>query len=99
MEQSIFPQEPLGSKSWNQQSWQKNSTDAKSKGKGKKGQDKGKGKGDQGKGGKVANVESDVWAQEQRASTGDQPEPEATALFTLEETMPSNSETPQDSTA
>ena len=63
-------------------------------GKGKKGQDKGKGKGDQGKGRKVANVESDTWAQEQQpaASSGDQPEPEITALFTLEDTMPPKSE-------
>ena len=84
--------------SWNQQSWQKNSTDSKGKGKGKKGQDKGKGKGDQGKGRKVANVESDAWAQEQQpaATTGDQPDPEVTALFTLEEAMPPKSETPQE---
>ena len=71
---------------WNQQSWQKNS----SKGKGKKDQDKGKGKGDQGKGRRVSNVESDARTQEQQpsaASTGDQPEPEVTALYTLEETM------------
>ena len=68
--------------------------DSKSKGKGKKGQDKGKGKGDQGKGRKVANVESDTWAQEQQpaASSGDQPEPEITALFALEDTMPPKSE-------
>ena len=83
---------------WNQQSWQKNSSKGKgkkdqdkSKGKGKKDQDKGKGKGDQGKGRKVANVESDAWTQEHEqqfaASTGDQPEPEVTALYTLEETM------------
>ena len=81
--------------SWNQQSWYKqNANDSKSKGKGKKGQDKGKGKGDQGKGRKVANVESDTWAQEQQpaASSGDQPEPEITALFTLEDTMPPKSE-------
>ena len=60
--------------SWNQQSWYKqNTNDSKSKGKGKKGQDKGKGKGDQGKGRKVANVESDTWAQEQQpaAASGD----------------------------
>ena len=83
---------------WNQQSWRKNSNDPKSKGKGKKGQDKDKGKGDQGKGRKVANGESDAWAQEQQpaASTGDQPEPEVTALFTLEENMPPKSETPQE---
>ena len=81
--------------SWNQQSWYKqNANDSKSKGKGKKGQDKGKGKGDQGKGRKVANVESDTWAQEQQpaASSGDQPEPEITALFALEDTMPPKSE-------
>ena len=81
--------------SWNQQSWSKqNTNDSKSKGKGKKGQDKGKGKGDQGKGRKVANVESDTWAQEQQpaASSGDQPEPEITALFALEDTMPPKSE-------
>ena len=84
--------------SWNQQSWQKNSNNAKSKGKGKKGQDKGKGKGDQGKGRKVANVESDAWAQEQQpaASTGDQPEPEVTALYTLEEAMSPKPETRQE---
>ena len=76
-----------GQQSWNQQSWQKNPNDSKSKGKGKKGQDKGKGKGDQGKGRKVANFESDAWTQEQQpaAATGDQPEPEVTALFALEE--------------
>ena len=86
-----------GQQSWNHQSWQKNPNDSKSQGKGKKGQDKGKGKGDQGKGCKVANVKSDAWAQEQQpaAATGDQPEPEVTALFTLEETMP-KSETPQE---
>ena len=81
--------------SWNQQSWYKqNANDSKSKSKGKKGQDKGKGKGDQGKGRKVANVESDTWAQEQQpaASSGDQPEPEITALFALEDTMPPKSE-------
>ena len=73
--------------------------DSKSKGKGKKGQDKGKGKGDQGKGRKVANVESDAWAQEQQpaATAGDQPEPEVTALFTLEEDMPPKTEEPQHS--
>ena len=76
----------------NQQSWQKqNTNDSKGKGKGKKGQDKGKGKGDQGKSRKVANVESDAWAQEQQpaAPSGEQPEPEVTAMFTLEEVMPS----------
>ena len=81
--------------SWNQQSWQKNS----SKGKGKKDQDKGKGKGDQGKGRKVSNVESDAWAQEQQpsaASTGDQPEPEVTAVYTLEEAMSPKPETRQE---
>ena len=86
--------------SWNQQSWYKqNTNDSKSKGKGKKGQDKGKGKGDQGKGRKVANVESDTWAQEQPAatSTGDQPEPELTALFTLEDAMPPKSEAQEES--
>eukprot|EP00435_Cladocopium_sp_Y103_P016581 s2981_g4.t1 len=81
--------------SWNQQSWCKQgSNDAKSKGKGKKGQDKGKGKGDQGKGRKVASVEPDAWAQEQPAATTPG-EPELTALFTLEETMPTKSETPK----
>ena len=86
--------------SWNQQSWYKqNTNDSKSKGKGKKGQDKGKGKGDQGKGRKVANVESDTWAQEQPAATatGDQPEPELTALFTLEDAMPPKSEAQEES--
>ena len=86
--------------SWNQQSWYKqNTNDSKSKGKGKKGQDKGKGKGDQSKGCKVANVESDAWAQEQPAATatGDQPEPELTALFTLEDTMAPKSERPEES--
>ena len=81
--------------SWNQQSWYKqNANDSKSKGKGKKGQDKGKGKGDQGKGREVANVESDTWAQEQQpaAASGEQPEPEVTALFALEDTMPPKSE-------
>ena len=81
--------------SWNQQSWYKqNTNDSKSKGKGKKGQDKGKGKGDQGKSRKVANVESDAWTQEQPAATatGNQPEPELTSLFTLEDTMPPKSE-------
>ena len=86
--------------SWNQQSWYKqNTNDSKSKGKGKKGQDKGKGKGDQGKGRKVANVESDTWAQEQPAATatGDQPEPDLTALFTLEDAMPPKSEAQEES--
>ena len=86
--------------SWNQQSWYKQDTnDSKSKGKGKKGQDKGKGKGDQSKGRKVANVESDAWAQEQPAATatGDQPEPELTALFTLEDTMAPKSERREES--
>ena len=86
--------------SWNQQSWYKqNTNDSKSKGKGKKGQDKGKGKGDQGKGRKAANVESDTWAQEQPAATatGDQPEPELTALFTLEDAMPPKSEAQEES--
>ena len=86
--------------SWNQQSWYKqNTNDSKSKGKGKKGQDKGKGKGDQGKGRKVANVESDAWTQEQpaAAATGDQPEPELTALFTLEDTMAPKSERREES--
>ena len=86
--------------SWNQQSWYKqNTNDSKSKGKGKKGQDKGKGKGDQGKGRKVANVESDTWAQEQPSATatGDQPEPELTALFTLEDAMPPKSEAQEES--
>ena len=84
--------------SWNQQSWYKqNTNDSKSKGKGKKGQDKGKG--DQGKGRKVANVESDTWAQEQQpaAASGDQPEPEVTALFTLEDAMPPKSEAQEES--
>ena len=86
--------------SWNQQSWYKqNTNDSKSKGKGKKGQDKGTGKGDQGKGRKVANVESDTWAQEQQpaAASGDQPEPEVTALFTLEDAMPPKSEAQEES--
>ena len=86
--------------SWNQQSWYKqNTNDSKSKGKGKKGQDKGKGKGDQSKGRKVANVESDAWAQEQPAATatGDQPEPELTALFTFKDTMAPKSERPEES--
>ena len=76
-------QQSWNQQSWNQQSWQKNS----SKGKGKN--DQGKGKGDQGKGRKVTNVESDAWTQEQRPSvpTGNQSEPEVTALYTLEETM------------
>ena len=84
-------------RSWNQQSWQKNSNDSKGKGKGKKGQDKGKGKGDQGKSRKVANVESDAWVQEQQpaAASGDQLEPEVTALFSFEENMPPKSEIPQ----
>ena len=80
---------------WNQQSWQKNS----SKGKGKKDQDKGKGKGDQGKGRRVSNVESEHETQEQQpaaASTGDQPEPEVTALYTLEEAMSPKPETRQE---
>ena len=84
---------------WNQQSWQKNLNDAKSKGKGKKGLDKGKGENDQGKGRKVANVEYDAWAQGQQPATaaGDQLEPEVTALFTLEDAdMPPKSETPQE---
>ena len=88
--------------SWNQQSWQQNSNDSKSKGKGKEGQGKGKGKGDQGKGRKVANVESDAWAQEQQpaANAGDQPEQEVTALLTLEEDMAKpKSEEPQRSNA
>ena len=74
-----------------------NTNDSKSKGKGKKGQDKGKG--DQSKGRKVANVESDAWAQEQPAATatGDQPEPELTALFTLEDTMAPKSERREES--
>ena len=46
----------------------------RAKGKAREGQDKGKGTGDQGKGRKVANVESDTWALEQPAATatGDQ---------------------------
>ena len=78
----------------NQQSWQKNS----SKGKGKTGQDKGKGKGDQGKGRRVANIEPGHETQEQQpsASTGDQPEPEVTALYTLEDAMSPKSETRQE---
>ena len=86
--------------SWNQQSWYKqNTNDSKSKGKGKKGQDKGKGKGDQGKSRKVANVESDAWTQEQPAATatGNQPEPELTSLFTLEDTMAPKFERPEES--
>ena len=41
---------------------------------------KGKVKGDQGKGRKVANAESNAWAQEQQpaAASGDQPAPEPT---------------------
>ena len=91
-------QQSWNQQSWNQQSWQKNSNDSKSKGKGKKGQDKGKGKGYQGKSRKVANVESDAWAQEQQpaAASGNQPEPEVTALFTLEENMPPTSEVHQE---
>ena len=80
---------------WNQQSWYKQNTNAK----GKKGQDKGKSKGDQGKGRKIANVESDTWVQEQQpaAASGDQPEPEVTALFTLEDAMPPKSEAQEES--
>ena len=100
MEQSIFFKSSWNQQSWKHcSSWQKNSSDFKSKGKCKKGQDKGKGKGDQGKARKVANVESDVCAQEQQpaAAAGDQLEPEVTVLFSLEGDMPPKTEEPQHS--
>ena len=97
--QTIHTTRVLGTISLGISSHKQNTNDSKSKGKGKKGQDKGKGKGDQGKGRKVANVESDAWTQEQpaAAATGDQPEPELTALFTLEDTMAPKSERREES--